>query len=187
MGNSQSSVNIILDRSQPSIYYTGELVKGLVQVVLSERTEDLNCIYLTLTGDAAYTRTRETRIMNGQKENFIDRYDVRLLNKKVVLSSPIRIAQGDDFFGNEPNNGANGAIGPGKYHFPFSIRLPDVLPPTLHPEDCPYVRYALEVSERSELVRTNFFLICNSNRSSLKNVGTFHTSRVNVRSASTRK
>ena len=34
---------------------------------------------------------------------------------------------------------------PGQYKYPFSIRLPEVLPPTLHPEDYPFVRYELQV------------------------------------------
>lgn len=147
MGNSQNSVNIILDRPQPAIFYTGEFVSGRVQVVLSERTEGLNSVYLTLIGDAAFTRTRVARIMNGQRENFTDRYDVRVLNKKIVLTSPIRMSTNDQFSAFDVNNDANGTIGPGQYQFPFSIRLPDVLPPTLHPEECPYVRYSLEVSK----------------------------------------
>ena len=148
MGNSQNSVNIILDRPQPSIFYTGEFVSGRVQVVLSERTEGLNSVYLTLFGDAAFNRTRVGRIMNGQNETFTDRYDVRILNKGIVLKSPIRMSTNDQFFGPDVNNDSNGAIGPGHYQFPFSIRLPDVLPPTLHPEECPFVRYALEVSQK---------------------------------------
>ncbi|CAF1502246.1 unnamed protein product, partial [Rotaria sordida] len=34
---------------------------------------------------------------------------------------------------------------PGQYTHPFSIRLPDNLPPTIHPLDYPFVRYELQL------------------------------------------
>lgn len=146
MGNNRSSIQINLDRPQPATYYAGELLSGQVQLVLGERISGLRYIYLHLTGDVAFTRTRTARIMNGQTERISDSYEVRILNQKIILNSSVQRGQHQNYDLPELSRHDSGSMGPGQYQYSFSIRLPDVLPPTLHPEECPFVRYKLQVT-----------------------------------------
>jgi len=139
MGNSNSIVNITFDRIQPTIYYAGEIISGQVQFTIPERTSKIDDIYLTITGDVGYTTIRTARIQNGQTERVTDRHDIRIFGEKVLLGQVIS------------NQRSNGTINemkilePGHYAYPFSVRLPDILPPTIHPKDYPFVRYELQV------------------------------------------
>jgi len=139
MGNSNSIVNITFDRIQPTIYYAGEIISGQVQFTIPERTSKIDDIYLTITGDVGYTTIRTARIQNGQTERVTDRHDIRIFGEKVLLGQVIS---------NQRSNGTINEIKilePGQYAYPFSVRLPDILPPTIHPKDYPFVRYELQV------------------------------------------
>lgn len=136
MGNANSLINVTLDRPQPAIYFAGEILSGQVQFNLVERTRKIDEIYLSLIGDIGYTTTRTVRIQNGQMERKTDYHNVRILGQKFLLGRPI---------GNEASSNEVTTLEPGQYKYPFSIRLPEDLPPTLHPEDYPFVRYQLQV------------------------------------------
>ncbi len=126
---------VTFDQAQPTIYYTGDIISGKVQFTIQEGTNKLEELYLTITGDVGYTTMRTARMQNGQMDRITDRHDIRIYGEKILLGQTTQQ--------NGINNMTN--IGPGQYTYPFSIRLPDVLPPTIHPQDYPFVRYELQV------------------------------------------
>ncbi|CAF0898053.1 unnamed protein product [Adineta ricciae] len=140
MGNNASSVNVVLDQAQPSIYHAGDIISGQVHFNITERTKKTDEIYLSLTGDIGYTTVRTVRMQNGQMERKTDGHNVRILGQKFLLGRPLLNQSNRDI----PYLDLN-ILEPGLYKYPFSIRLPEDLPPTLHPEDYPYVRYQLQV------------------------------------------
>lgn len=139
MGNTNSSISVTLDQAQPAICFAGDILSGQVHFNITERTKKTDEIYLSLTGDIGYTTTRTVRLQNGQMERKTDCHDVRILGQKFLLGRPM----------NQPNGNNNytdlTTLEPGQYKYPFAIRLPEHLPPTLHPEDYPFVRYQLQV------------------------------------------
>ncbi|CAF2335920.1 unnamed protein product [Rotaria sp. Silwood2] len=141
MGNNNSTINITLDRPQPTIYYSGDIISGQVKFTVSEHTDTIHDIYLTITGDVGYTTMRTTRMQNGQTERIVDHHDIRFFGEKVVIGQVISSQQGQA--GGRINDRTT--FEPGQYMHPFSIRLPDTLPPTLHPIDYPFVRYELQL------------------------------------------
>jgi len=146
MGNANSLINVRLDRAQPAIYCAGDILSGQVHFNITERTKKIDEIYLSLTGNIGYTTTREVRVQNGQVERKIDYHNVRILGQKFLLGRPIINEQTN----NEMSPNEMTTLEPGQYKYPFSIRLPEDLPPTLHPEDYPYVRYQLQVCRNSQ-------------------------------------
>ncbi|CAF0780281.1 unnamed protein product [Rotaria sp. Silwood1] len=141
MGNNNSTINITFDRPQPTIYYGGDIISGQIKFTVTERTDKIHDIYLTITGDVGYTTTRTTRMQNGQTERIVDHHDIRILGEKLVIRQAISTQQEQvDGRINEQTT-----FEPGQYMHPFSIRLPDTLPPTLHPIDYPFVRYELQL------------------------------------------
>ncbi len=142
MGNGNSLINVTLDKSQPAVYFAGEILSGQVHFHITERTKRIDEIYLSLTGDIGYTTSREVRMQNGQVERKIDNHDVRILGQKFLLGHPMINVQTN----REINPNEITTLEPGQYKYPFSIRLPEDLPPTLHPEDYPFVRYQIQVS-----------------------------------------
>ena len=140
MGNGNSFINVTLDRPQPAIYFAGDILSGQVQFNLVERTRKIDEIYLSLIGDIGYTTTRTVRMQNGQMERKTDCHNIRILGQKFLLGRPMV---------HESNSHEMTTLEPGQYKYPFSIRLPEDLPPTLHPEDYPFVRYQLQVSEKT--------------------------------------
>jgi hypothetical protein len=141
MGNGNSLINVTLDKSQPAIYYAGEILSGQVHFHITERTKKIDEIYLSLTGDIGYTTTREVRMQNGQLERKTDNHDVRIFGQKFLLGRPMINEQTN----REINTNELTTLEPGQYKYPFSIRLPEDLPPTLHPEDYPFIRYQIQV------------------------------------------
>ncbi|CAF0788266.1 unnamed protein product [Rotaria sordida] len=141
MGNNNSTISIVLDRPQPTIYYSGDIVSGQAKFTISERTDKIDDIYLIIAGDVGYTTIRTTRMQNGQTKRITNHHDVRFFGEKVVIGQIISTQQ----------EHASGRINdrttfePGQYTHPFSIRLPDNLPPTIHPLDYPFVRYELQL------------------------------------------
>ena len=141
MGNAHSSINLTFDRVQPAIYFTGDSISGQVHFVISEPTKQIDEIFISLTGDVGYTTSRSVRMQNGQIERKIENHDVRILGQRFILGRPMtNNASGDGF-----HQVDSAILPPGQYKYPFCIRLPDELPPTLHPEDYPFVRYQLQV------------------------------------------
>ncbi|CAF1010166.1 unnamed protein product [Adineta steineri] len=147
MGNNNSSINVTLDQAQPAIYIAGDVISGQVHFNITERTKKTDEIYLSLTGDIGYTTTRTVRMQNGQMERKTDCHNVRILGQKFLLGNPTVVKQTHHELFHHHNNDNHDAstLEPGQYTYPFSIRLPDDLPPTLHPEDYPFVRYQLQV------------------------------------------
>ena len=154
MGNTSSPISIVFDRAQPSIYFAGETITGQVLFMVSKPTARIDEIFLRISGDVGYTTTRTARIQNGQTERITDCHDVRILSQRITLGVPIALQQCNM----RPSNGNKSStaemIEPGEYKYPFSFRLPDVLPPTLHPENYPFVRYHLQVGVNKITVRT---------------------------------
>lgn len=150
MGNNNSMINIIFDRTQPTIYYTGDIISGQVQFTVPERTNKIDDIYLTVTGDVGFTTMRTTRMPNGQIERITDRNDIRIFGEKVLLGQAMSIQS------ERANSRINETttLEPGHYTYPFSVRLPDILPPTIHPQDYPFVRYELQVEI---ILKRNFY------------------------------
>lgn len=148
MGNGNSLINVTFDQLQPAIYYTGDILSGRVHFNIPEPTRDIDEVFISLTGDVGYTTTRSVRMQNGQIERKTDQFDIKILGQRFLLGRPLS---------NNPSGqavaqrGHSGMLQPGQYVYPFSIRLPDYLPPTLHPEDYPYVRYQIQV--RGEMTR----------------------------------
>lgn len=143
MGNANSFIHVILDRTQPAIYFAGEVLSGQVQFNIAERAKKIDEIYLSLVGDIGYTTTRTIRMQNGQMERKTDCHNVRILGQKFLLGRPMINEQTN----REMSSNESATLEPGLYKYPFSIRLPEDLPPTLHPEDYPFVRYQIQVSE----------------------------------------
>jgi sporulation-control protein spo0M len=141
MGNGSSLINVTLDQTQPGIYFSGDIISGQVHFNITERTKKIDEIYLSLTGDIGYTTTRTVRMQNGQMERKVDCHDVRILGQKFLLGRPMI----NEHTNREISSTDSTTLEPGQYKYPFSIRLPEDLPPTLHPEDYPYVRYQLQV------------------------------------------
>ena len=141
MGNGNSSINVILDQPQSTIYYTGDIISGHVHFTIPEPTERIDEVFITLTGDVGYTVTRTIRLQNGQIERKTDQFDIRILGQRFLLDRLMMTNRNNS--SSCPSNTAR--LEPGQYKYPFSIRVPENLPPTLHPEDYPYVRYHLQV------------------------------------------
>ena len=141
MGNSNTTADVTFDRAQPAIYYAGDVVSGRVNFTVPERTTAVDYIFLTLTGDVGFTTMRIARTPNGQIDRITDRHDIRIFGEKVILG----------YSSSSPQPIRNGRINDttvlpqGQYSYPFAIRLPDILPPTIHPTDYPFVRYELQV------------------------------------------
>lgn len=155
MGNANSFITVTLDQNQPAIYYAGDIVSGNVNFNITERTKQIDEIFLSLTGDIGYTTVRTVRIQNGQMERKTDCHHVRILGQKFLLGRPIMADQGN----REMNSNDSNTLEPGQYKYQFSIRLPEDLPPTLHPEDYPFVRYQLQVFRRKifSIFKSNLF------------------------------
>ena len=141
MGNNSASINIVLDRAQPTVYYTAEVISGEVQFTVSESIPTTDNIHLVLKGTVGYTTIHRHRMQNGQANQVTNRHDICILRQKVRFGQMIsaghqRMKSG---FGDMTS------FEPGQYTYPFSILLPDLLPPTLHPNEYPFVRYQLEV------------------------------------------
>lgn len=162
MGNGNSLINVTLDQVQPAIYYAGDILSGHVHFNITERTKKIDEIYLSLTGDIGYTTTRTVRIQNGQMERKTDCHNVRILGQKFLLGRPVI----NEHTNKELNTHDIVTLEPGHYKYPFSIRLPDDLPPTLHPEEYPYVRYQLQVLslKRNSIKKKNFIYLFIFNR-----------------------
>ena len=146
MGNTNSLINVTLDQPQPAIYLAGDILSGQVHFNIPERTKKSDEIYLSLTGDIGYTTTRTVRMQNGQIEKKTDCHNVRILGQKFLLGHPMN----NDQTHQDINHKDLTTLEPGQYKYPFSIRLPDDLPPTLHPEDYPFVRYQLQVCRNKQ-------------------------------------
>jgi hypothetical protein len=143
MGNTNSSISVTLDQAQPAICFAGDILSGQVHFNITERTKKINEIYLSLTGDIGYTTIHTMRMQNGLTERTTDYHDVRILGQKFLLSHPMKNEQTTK----EMDSNEITILEPGQYKYPFSIRLPEYLPPTLHPEEYPFVRYQIQVSE----------------------------------------
>jgi len=141
MGNSNSLIDITFDRTQPTIYYTGDIVSGQVHFTVPERTGEIDDIYLTVTGTVGYTTVRTRRVQNGQTERVTERNDIRIFGEKIMLGQVMSTQREQASAGIKDMT----TLQPGQYTYPFSVRLPDVLPPTIHPTDYPFVRYELQV------------------------------------------
>ena len=151
MGNHGSSISILLDRMQPTVYFAGEIISGHVLFTLTERTSKIDDIYAMVTGDVGYTTTRTVRIQNGQNEKIVTHRDLRIFERRVPLGRPESVPQ-------RPCDASGGSdvldmttVEAGQYKYRFALRLPDTLPPTLHPEDYPFVRYELQVKNSFSL------------------------------------
>jgi sporulation-control protein spo0M len=155
MGNANSVINVTLDQTQPAIYFAGDIISGQVHFNITERTNKIDEIYLSLTGDVGYTITRTVRMQNGQIERKTDCHNVRILGQKFLLGRPM--------FNEQTNKEMNlheiTTLEPGQYRYPFSIRLPEDLPPSLHPEDYPFVRYQVQVCFNQEIFLFYSYLI----------------------------
>ena len=153
MGNHGSSINIVFDRMQPTVYYAGDTISGHVEFTVTERTSKIDDIYVIVTGDVGYTNSRTVRMQNGQHEKIVTHRDLRILERRVSFgrpeSSPQRPCQTSGSL--DILNMTN--VEAGQYKYPFALRLPDSLPPTLHPEDYPFVRYELQVGKSVSLLR----------------------------------
>lgn len=149
MGNTSSSITIEFDRAQPSIYFAGETITGQVLFLVSKRTAKIDEIFLRISGDVGYTTTRTARMQNGQTERITDCHDVRILGQRITLGVPVALQSSN---GNKSSSAE--MIEPGEYKYPFSFPLPDVLPPTLHPENYPFVRYHLQVGTNKRIIHT---------------------------------
>lgn len=141
MGNNSTSINIVLDRAQPTVYYTAEVISGQVQFTLSESIPTTDNIHLVLKGTVGYTTIHRHRMQNGLSNQVTNRHDICILRQKVRFGQLISAGH------QRVTSGLNDmtSFEPGQYTYPFSIRLPDLLPPTLHPSEYPFVRYQLEV------------------------------------------
>lgn len=153
MGNNNSSIDVVFDRTQPTIYYAGDVVSGQVHFTIPQGTNDIDDIYLTLTGDVGYTTTRTVRIQNGLTDRVTDRHDITIFREKLLLS---RAALNEQRRSIRRTNDAP-TLAAGEYTYPFSFRLPNVLPPTIHPKDYPFVRYQLQVKYKKKEKKTNLF------------------------------
>lgn len=125
------------------IYHTGDIISGQVLFNIPEPTDKIDEIYVSLTGDVGYTTTRTVRLQNGQIERKTDQFDIRILGQRFLLDRPIFVNQSGAAVSAQPAD--RSVLRPGQYKYPFSMRIPDHLPPTLHPEDYPYVRYQIQV------------------------------------------
>jgi hypothetical protein len=141
MGNSNTLINITFDRTQPTIYYAGETISGQVHFTVPERTTAVDYIFLTVTGIVGYTTTRTARIQNGFTQRITDHHDIKIFGEKVLLGHAFSSQQQ----GTNSRTNDTKILEQGQYAYPFSVRLPDILPPTLHPKDYPFVRYELQV------------------------------------------
>ena len=156
MGNGNSLVNVTFDQAQPAIYYTGETVSGRVHFNIPEPTKDIDEVFISLTGDVGYTTTRSVRMQNGQIERKTDEFDIRILGQRFLLGRPISSSPGGNGVSHRQPQGQSTTVQPGQYVYPFCIRLPDHLPPTIHPEDYPYVRYQLQVRVNQSIAFLSF-------------------------------
>ena len=145
MGNNGSSIAVTFDRAQPSIYFSGETITGQVRFMVTKSTAKIDEIFLRLSGDVGYTTTRTARIQNGQTERITDCHDIRILGQRIALGVPVPLRQHHSELSKREKSLNMEVIEPGEYKYPFSFRLPDTLPPTLHPENYPFVRYHLQV------------------------------------------
>lgn len=139
MGNNNSVIDITFDRTQPAIYYTGETLSGQAHFTILERTKAINDIYLTITGDVGFVTIRTARMQNGQTDRVTDRHDIRIFGEKILFNQTMSTRRSHSTMNDATT------LAPGRYTYPFSVRLPDILPPTIHPQDYPYVRYELQV------------------------------------------
>ena len=137
MGNGNSLINLTLDQPSPGIYYTGDVLSGQVHFQLREATGTVEEVFLSLTGEVGYTTTRTVRMQNGQIERKVDQHDIQMLSQRYLLGRPMINGR------TIPSNVKT--LEAGQYSYPFAIRLPENLPPTLHPEDYPFVRYQLQI------------------------------------------
>ena len=141
MGNSNATINVTFDRSQPAIYYAGDTISGKVHCAISERTTTVEYIYLTVTGDVGHTTTHVTRMQSGVTKRTTNQHDIRILGEKIILGHAYTAEQQ----GRDRGATDTTILEPGRYVYPFSVRLPDILPPAIHPNDYPFVRYELQV------------------------------------------
>jgi hypothetical protein len=147
MGINSSSFHVTFDRGHPTIYYAGEIISGHVQCTIRERTDRINEIYLAITGEVGFTRKRQTRMQNGQAHRVTDCHEIRIFAQKVLLDLSDTCEQRENLAAsNSLSTLSTDTITPGRYKYPFSLRLPDHLPPTLHQDSYPFVRYRLQVN-----------------------------------------
>lgn len=141
MGNSNAIINVTFDRTQPAIYYAGDTISGKVHCIISERTTTVEYIYLTVTGDVGHTTTHVTRMQSGVTKRTTNHHDIRILGEKIILGH----AHNLESSGRDRRLTDTTILEPGRYVYPFSVHLPDILPPSIHPNDYPFVRYELQV------------------------------------------
>lgn len=141
MGNNNSMINVSFDRPQPTIYYAGDTISGQINLKIPTGADNIHDIYLVINGDVGYTTVRTTRMQNGQTERITDHHDVRIFEQKLSISQALCPQQSQAICKLTNRK----IVEPGQYTYPFSVRLPDTLPPTLHPTDYPFVRYELQV------------------------------------------
>lgn len=137
MGNGNSLISLSFDSASNGIYHSGDVVSGQVHFQLRESTGTIEEVFLLLTGEIGFTTTRTVRMQNGQIERKVDQHDVKILSQRFLLGRPM--------MNNQLIPANIQTLQPGEYTYPFSIRLPDDLPPTVHPEDYPFVRYQLQI------------------------------------------
>ena len=140
MGNGNSLISLSFDSASAGstgVYHCGDVVSGRVHFQLRETADTIDDVFLSLTGDIGYTTTRTVRMQNGQIERKVDQHEVKILCQRFQLGRPMLNNQ------LVPTNVRT--LQPGEYTYPFNIRLPENLPPTLHPEDYPFVRYHLQI------------------------------------------
>lgn len=147
MGNETSSVRILLDQTRPAIYFAGDEVAGQLHLNITETVKQSETISICLTGDIGYLSTSYFRMNYGIQHRVITRNDMKILNKKAVLNRLIENQQGKFLLDDEATSLNIEILEPGNHKFRFSVRLPDNLPPSIHTEDYPFVRYAIQVQQ----------------------------------------
>lgn len=157
MGNSSTVINITLDRNSPAIYHAGDTISGQVHFTIAERTTTVEYIFLTVTGDVGYTTTHVARMQNGISKQTTNHHDIRILGEKIILGHAFSSEQQHRISSRSDTT----ILEPGRYTYPFAVRLPDVLPPTIHPKDYPFVRYELQVDTACSKTRIAYFLFSN--------------------------
>ncbi|UJR33755.1 hypothetical protein I4U23_021182 [Adineta vaga] len=154
MGNNNATISITLDQVQPIIYYSGDIISGKVQCTVSESIPTTDDIHLIVNGTVGYITMHKNRMQNGQTNQVVDRHDICILRQKVRLGQMIFVPH------HQVKHGPTDltTFEPGLYTYPFSILLPDLLPPTLHPKDYPFVRYQLELLVEKKWYVANTYL-----------------------------
>jgi hypothetical protein len=133
MGNSNGcSIKIHLDYTN-SVYFSGDIVSGVVKLNITAGKIEADKIYMMLIGEIGYETTRTVPTAKGQPPTETRHYHIPFYSGKSVFTRP-KVEQKGKVYSQ------------GKYSWPFRILLPDHLPPTLNqPHLFPHVRYYLQV------------------------------------------